>query len=120
MSGAGGMYGGVANGYGNIYGQQLAGAQFNSQNSLGAGLGQLAGMGLQAWGISKMSDRRLKTDIKRVGTTDGGLPIYTFKYVWDLGTTVMGVMADEMEQVYPEAVGTTEDGYKFVDYSYVE
>jgi hypothetical protein len=42
-----------------------------------------------------LSDRRAKMDIRRVGTTDGGVPIYTYKYVGD-PVTRMGVMADEV------------------------
>ena len=73
----------------------------------GAGIGSLLGL---------LSDRRLKTDIKQVGTLDNGLPVYTFKYKNGDGTTVMGVMADEVKEIFPELVGTTEDGFDFVYY----
>lgn len=63
------------------------------------------------------SDRRLKTDIKRVGTADNGLPVYTFKYKGDdAEQTHVGYMADEVEKLHPEAVGVAGNGYKFVDY----
>lgn len=63
------------------------------------------------------SDRRLKTDIKRVGTADNGLPVYTFKYKGDdTEQTHVGYMADEVEKVHPEAVGVHPSGYKVVDY----
>jgi len=63
------------------------------------------------------SDRRLKEDIKRIGNTDDGLPIYKFKYKGDDShQTHVGFMADEVEQKKPEAVGLHPSGYKTVDY----
>jgi hypothetical protein len=63
------------------------------------------------------SDRRLKRDIKRVGTADNGLPVYTFKYKGDdTEQTHVGYMADEVEKKHPDAVGVAGNGYKFVDY----
>jgi hypothetical protein len=62
------------------------------------------------------SDRRLKEDVRRIGHTDDGLPIYKFKYKGDDSQqTHIGFMADEVEQVKPEAVGVS-GGYKTVDY----
>jgi hypothetical protein len=67
--------------------------------------------------IIPFSDRRLKHDIKRIGKTEKGLPIYTFKYKGDdREQTHVGFMADEVERDHPEAVGKR-DGYKTVDYS---
>ena len=63
------------------------------------------------------SDRRLKQDIERVGTYFNGLPQYEFAYRDQPEKRYRGVMADEVEQVYPEAVITAEDGFKRVDYS---
>jgi hypothetical protein len=63
------------------------------------------------------SDRRLKHDIKRIGKTDEGLPIYKFKYKGDDSEqTHVGFMADEVEKHRPEAVGLDPSGYKTVDY----
>lgn len=61
------------------------------------------------------SDKRVKKDIKKVGKTDEGLPIYTYKYKGD-GTTQMGVMAQELEKEKPGAVKTV-GGIRMVDYS---
>jgi hypothetical protein len=69
-------------------------------------------------GAAMMSDKRLKTNIKPVGKTDGGLTIYTYNYVWG-GPTQMGVMAQEVEQQDPSAVVEIA-GYKAVDYSKVK
>lgn len=65
-----------------------------------------------------MSDRRLKTDIKQVGKLDNGLNVYQYRYVFG-GPTQIGVMADEVEKVSPNAVATHSSGYKMVDYSKV-
>lgn len=60
------------------------------------------------------SDRRLKDDIRRVGRTVDGLDIYTFRYKGD-SVVQMGVMAQEVLAVHPEAVSEI-DGYLAVDY----
>lgn len=65
-----------------------------------------------------MSDRRLKADIKLVGKLDNGLNVYQYRYKAG-GPTQLGLMADEVEKVSPDAVATHESGYKMVDYSKV-
>ena len=67
------------------------------------------------------SDRRLKEDVKRIGKTDDGLPIYSFKYKGDdAEQTHVGFMADEVEKVKPEAVHKGAlNGFDMVDYSKV-
>jgi hypothetical protein len=61
-------------------------------------------------------DRRLKTDIEHIGMLRSGLPIYRFRYRADPTRFHVGVMAEEAEKKFPEAV-LEHDGYKFVDYS---
>lgn len=65
------------------------------------------------------SDERLKEDIHRVGETDDGLPIYSFRYKGDKKTQI-GLIAQDVEKKKPEAVGLAPaaDGklYKTVDY----
>jgi hypothetical protein len=64
-----------------------------------------------------LSDRRAKHDIKEIGKSHNGLPIYTFKYKGDdREQTHVGFMADEVEKKHPEAVGER-NGMKTVDYS---
>ena len=70
--------------------------------------------GLASAGIGLLSDRRLKTDIRRVGQTDAGTPIYTYRYVWG-GPVQMGVMAQDV----PDAAFMTESGFLAVDYGEV-
>lgn len=60
------------------------------------------------------SDVRTKTDIERVGKTDDGLPIYIYRYKSG-GPMQMGIMAQDVEKVIPDAVVTV-NGLKMVDY----
>lgn len=59
------------------------------------------------------SDRRLKSDIRRVGALPNGIGVYTYTMG---GEETLGVMADEVAQVRPEAVRRGADGYLRVDY----
>lgn len=86
---------------------QIAASSDPTNAILGAATG--VGMAYATGGMSQLganaaagSDVRLKTDIKRVGVMDNGLPVYTFKYKWG-GPTVMGVMAHEVKHIVPEA-----------------
>jgi hypothetical protein len=67
--------------------------------------------------IAAFSDKRMKTDIKKVGKTNKGLPIYTFKYKGD-NMTQMGVMAQDVEKKNPKAVKEV-NGLKAVNYALV-
>ena len=79
-------------------------------------LGAAAGAGMS----KLMSDRRAKTDIRRVGQTDNGVPIYTYRYKMG-GPVLMGVMADEVKTLAPSAYceAAAPGGYDAVDYSKV-
>jgi hypothetical protein len=61
-----------------------------------------------------MSDRRVKEDIKQVGETNDGQPIYRFKYKGE-DQTQIGLIAQDVEKSHPEAVGSM-GGIKTVDY----
>lgn len=71
--------------------------------------------GLLGAGVSAFSDRRLKQEIRRVGTLDNGLPVYAYKMA-DGGVTQLGLMADEVEIAKPWAVSEHSSGFKMVDY----
>lgn len=87
------------------------GGMFGLGGSIGGGLLNAAG---KAGSFAALfSDRRLKSDIKRVGTTPHGLGFYEYTI---FGERQRGVMADEVEKVMPEAVLTHESGYKMVRY----
>lgn len=80
----------------------------NHQNMLG-GL-----FGLASAGIGMFSDRRLKSHIKRVGMLDNGLPVYSYRM--GNGPVQIGVMADEVEMIRPDAIIDHPSGYLMVDY----
>jgi hypothetical protein len=61
------------------------------------------------------SDRRLKTDIVRVGILRAGIPLYRFRYI-GRDEVHVGVMAQDVLPVVPEAVITDASGFMRVDY----
>lgn len=63
------------------------------------------------------SDRRLKRNITKIGTRPDGLGVYEFEYIWGGGRQI-GLMAQEVQGVYPDAVGEA-GGYLTVNYSKV-
>jgi len=93
-----------------------ANAQNAANSQLTQGLFSLGGAALMA-PTGTFSDRRLKTNIKQVGTADNGLNVYSYNYVWG-GPTQLGYMADEVEKLIPEAVGESH-GYKTVNYGMI-
>ena len=93
------------------YGAALdaANAQNAGTSATYTGLGSLAAMAAMYF-----SDRRTKEDITPIGKLDNGLTVYKFRYKGDPRFTI-GVMADEVEQILPEAVGEF-NGIKMVNY----
>lgn len=90
-------------------------AEANSASAMNSGL---FGLGSTlAGGLFMLSDKRTKTDIKKVGKTQDGTNIYTYRYK-GRPETQMGVMAQEVEKSNPDAVAEF-GGVKMVDYSRV-
>ena len=91
-------------------------------NTSGSFLGDLGGAlgGAAAAYTAFGSDRRLKENIEEVAVDQRtALPLYEFNYVKefsDPNVRYRGVMADDVELVYPDAVTETEFGYKVVNY----
>jgi hypothetical protein len=88
----------------------------NATNTFNAGqaaIGNWTQMAGAIGGGAKFSDRRLKSNIKYLARTDTGLNVYEYEI---FGRHEVGVMADEVEKVFPEAVTTGPDGYKRVNY----
>lgn len=111
----------------NILGAQAANAQaqasyssglFGGLGALGGGIASGAGAAGGLGALFSFSDRRLKTDIEKVGKTNAGLPIYTYKYKGD-NKTQMGVMAQDVEKKTPKAVKEI-GGFKAVNYALVK
>lgn len=73
----------------------------------------LFGLGSSLVGAIPWSDRRLKSNIVRIGTHPVGVPLYEYDI---FGERQRGVMADELEKVRPDAVHYDADGFAHVDY----
>ena len=82
------------------YAGEQAASPWNSLIGAGATLGGAAIMA---------SDRRLKTNIKPIGTIKG-YPAYSYDYIW--GESGVGVMADEVPAKYVTRIGA----FDAVDY----
>jgi len=87
-----------------------------AQDSLNKGIFQLGGAAM-------MSDIRTKENIKQIHWLPNGLPVYEYEYKAEFKDhplaghgKFVGVMAQEVELVQPEAVITNTDGYKMVNY----
>jgi hypothetical protein len=64
----------------------------------------------------RRSDIRLKADIVALTRLDNGIGIYRFRYKGNDHTAYVGVMAQEVAKVVPDAVTRGRDGYLRVDY----
>lgn len=93
------------------YGGTTTGSSTQPSNTFGSLLG--AGLGIASL---FPSDRRLKEDIRRIGTADNGLPIYAYRYIGDPLPRI-GFMADEVALIHPEAVGDIGNGMLGVNYA---
>ena len=70
----------------------------------------------------KVSDPSVKQNVVRIGTHPLGIGLYLFEYkpgfrVDDHHRRHFGVMADEVEQVMPEAVSRDKNGIRQVDHA---
>jgi hypothetical protein len=93
----------------------------NKLSSYNAAMGGLAGIGaagIGGWAQNgfALSDRRLKTNIKKVGSLDDGTKIYSYRMKGG-GLAQLGVMAQEVEKKHPGVVATTPSGFKAVNYA---
>jgi len=106
-AGGGGFAGGARAGAGGFGGGARAGGG-------GFGGGGRAGGGGRGGG-GRRSDIRLKHDITLLGRLDNGLGFYRFSYNGS-NKAYVGVMAQEVQKVMPEAVVRGRDGYLRVYY----
>lgn len=91
-------------------GGSLLGSSLPGGSSVGGAIGS-------AIGRIFTSDERLKTNIKRIGTHDKlGVGIYSYE---KFGKPEIGVMAQEVLKVKPDAVHMHDSGYLMVDYDKV-
>ena len=104
-------------GLGNVLNNQTS-QYINTQDST---LGDIGGILGGAASVMKYwpSDRRLKENVVEVGVDPATqLRLYEFSYIGD-DRRFRGVMADEVERVYPEAVTDTDLGFKAVCYDFL-
>jgi hypothetical protein len=66
--------------------------------------------------VPTVSDARLKRDIVALGELPNGLHLYRYRYLWS-DRLYVGVMAQEVLAVAPDAVVRGNDGYLRVDYA---
>lgn len=104
-------------------GAQDAMARYNAAqqgaNSLTSGLFGLGGAVLGGAGAAGgfgtlFSDRRLKSNIERIGTHPRGFGVYEYEI---FGKRERGVMAQEVQQIQPEAVIQHPSGFLMVNYA---
>ena len=76
-------------------------------------VGQSVGQAAQA--VGRKSDRRLKSEVTRIGELPNGLPVYHYRL--EGGPFEIGCMADEVLSLHPGAVWEADDGFLRVDYS---
>ena len=112
QAGMGFNAGNLLSGAGNVSKSESS-SSGKSKNGLGGLFGGIAS------GIAA-SDRRLKKNIFKIGTLlKGKLNLYQYRYLDNSGPFV-GVMADEVSRVRPEALGPSYFGYNTVNYSLLE
>ena len=100
-----------------------AGAYANQSQQRGSdGLWSAIGAVGSIW--NAFSDINMKENIKVVGALNNGLTLYSFEYKPQFKDEAgygnyVGVMAQEVEQLIPEAVSIQSNGYKAVNYSMI-
>ena len=122
------MYGAPMTGLGYLTSDQMAAynaaaQQAATQAAMVTGLGGAAISGLGTLlggtgGLLKLSDVNAKENIEPVGKLADGMNIYRYSYKDDPASTPhIGLLAQEVEQVAPEAVGEFPGGMKGVNYA---
>jgi len=88
-------------------------AALGATNAQNAAFGNLLNAATQIGSAFAFSDRRLKSNIKRIGTHAMGFGIYSYTM---FGVEQYGVIAQEVQQIRPDLVKRHANGYLMVDY----
>ena len=99
----------------NLAAQQYAAKQQAMNNRLALVNGMTQAAGQAAGGMAAASDARLKENIKPVGRLDNGLTVYCYNFKGE-NVPQIGLIAQEVQEVKPDAVVEREDGYLAVKY----
>lgn len=107
---------------------QSYGIQQGANNAAMSGLYGLGSAAISGWAsagfpgatalLGALSDRRLKTKVKRIDDDPRGWGIYEFEYHPAMGIEgrFVGFMVDEIEPVRPDAIIEYENGVKAINY----
>jgi len=96
--------------------QAAGGSMLSSLGGLFSGLGNAGIIGGSGSGaLLALSDERAKDDKRKIGETEDGLGLYSFKYKGD-DRTQIGLMAQDVKKKKPGAVKTLPGGLMAVDY----
>ena len=104
LSGQGLQAGGLVANTGNV--SKNTGGGSSTAGSIGSAIGGIA---------SIFSDPELKRDIEKIGERPDGLGVYKYRYIGQDQARV-GVMADEVAILRPDALGPVIHGFATVDY----
>jgi hypothetical protein len=95
-----------------------------AQNAAVSGaIGSAVGAGAGIW--ASKSDMRFKRNIHHIGNLPSGIKVYSFEYLDEFKETAdddgiqIGVMAQEVLPIIPEAISMRPDGYMMVNYALV-
>lgn len=88
--------------------------QYNARMAFG---NQLANLGGQAAGYFMFSDERLKEDVHEMGLLSSGVRVVHYRYRGLPDRRFIGVIAQEVLRILPEAVARHPSGYLMVDYA---
>ena len=99
---------------GGTYGENVVDP--GSPDQSGQAIGALMQMAMMA-AMMTPSDIRIKKNIKPIGTYKG-LDVIEFDYLWGGGKHI-GLIAQQVQKVKPEAVGKLSNGYLYIKYAMV-
>jgi outer membrane protein OmpA-like peptidoglycan-associated protein len=118
-SGGGSSSGGSSSGGSSGGGSSGGGSSGGGSSGGGSSGGGSSGGGAGGGGGGGWSDRRLKRSITWLGRSPAGYDLYSFQYVWG-GPFHVGVMAQDLLAIKPEAVLTGPGGFLQVDYAQLD
>lgn len=99
--------------------QQLGAANGAAAAATGQGLRNTISQGVGAFAL--LSDRRLKSNVKKVGERKGvNIYVWAWNKLSGMTGVSFGVMADEIRNIIPSAVIRLPNGFDCVDYNQVE